>query len=85
MTRRTARTDSGLQTVLASCRRLQDLSAKLGITEQTLSQWKRVPPEHVLTIEHITGVSRHIQRPDIFGLCPSSLDKKRRSREREVA
>lgn len=42
-----------------------------GITSQAVSQWKRVPPEHVVGVERITGVSRHDLRPDIFGPAPS--------------
>lgn len=43
------------------------LASALGIGPNALSQWKDVPPEHVLTIERETGVSRHDLRPDVFG------------------
>ncbi len=42
------------------------------ITSQAVSQWKRVPAERVLSVETITGVSRHQLRPDIFGASPQA-------------
>lgn len=43
------------------------LAAALKITRQAVYQWDRVPPQHVLDVERITGVSRHELRPDLFG------------------
>lgn len=40
------------------------------ITPQAVSQWRRVPPNRVLDVERVTGVSRHELRPDIFGPAP---------------
>ena len=42
------------------------LSKKLGMSRGAVSQWKRVPAERVLSVEHITGVPRHEIRPDIY-------------------
>lgn len=42
----------------------------LGLSRGAVSQWDRVPPQHVLRIEQLTGVSRYTLRPDIFGLAP---------------
>lgn len=47
------------------------LAKALGITKGAVSQWERVPAEHVLSVEHLTGVSRHDLRPDVFGPAPS--------------
>jgi DNA-binding transcriptional regulator YdaS (Cro superfamily) len=41
----------------------------IGVTPQAVAQWKAIPPEHVLKLERAFGVSRHIQRPDVFGSC----------------
>ena len=38
-----------------------------GITSQAVTQWRRVPPERVLEVERMSGVSRHLLRPDVFG------------------
>lgn len=43
------------------------LGAALGLSRGAVSQWDKVPPEHVLAIEALTGVSRHVLRPDVFG------------------
>ena len=43
------------------------LARELGIKHNALYSWNRVPAERVLDIERITGISRHEQRPDIFG------------------
>jgi DNA-binding transcriptional regulator YdaS (Cro superfamily) len=64
---RQTRIDAGLVAVLKTVSRLSDLSEPLRLTVQTVSQWRRVPAERVLDVERITGVSRHVQRPDIYG------------------
>lgn len=50
------------------------LALALGITRQAVDQWKArvVPPEHVLAIEQITGVTRYELRPDIYGAPPTN-------------
>lgn len=53
---------------------VSELAAALGISDSAVSQWREVPAERVLEIESITGVSRHIQRPDVFGT--GDLEKK---------
>lgn len=42
------------------------LAQKLGIKHNAFYVWKRVPAERVLKIEHITGISRHDLRPDLY-------------------
>lgn len=42
------------------------LAAGLGITDQAVGQWKRVPPGRVLAVEKLSGVPRHELRPDIY-------------------
>lgn len=36
------------------------------ITPQAVSQWQRVPVKRVLDVERVTGIPRHILRPDIY-------------------
>lgn len=43
------------------------LAARLKITPSAITQWRAVPPEHVLDVEDMTGISRHLLRPDVFG------------------
>ena len=47
------------------------LSLKLGLCRATVSSWRRVPPQHVLRVEALTGFSKHALRPDIYGPGPS--------------
>jgi DNA-binding transcriptional regulator YdaS (Cro superfamily) len=37
------------------------------LSPQAVSLWTKVPPERVLEVERLTGVSRHELRPDVFG------------------
>lgn len=46
------------------------LSRALGLSRAAVGLWQRVPPEHVLDVERLTGVSRHELRPDVFGKEP---------------
>jgi DNA-binding transcriptional regulator YdaS (Cro superfamily) len=47
--------------------RQAELARELGITVQAVNKWKQAPAKRTLQIERITGISRHILRPDIFG------------------
>ena len=49
------------------------LARELGIQHTALYSWNRVPAERVLDIERITGISRHEQRPDVFGGQPEAV------------
>ena len=45
------------------------LAEKIGVTPQAVQQWKKnnkVPAERVISVERLTGVSRHDIRPDIY-------------------
>lgn len=42
------------------------IAEQLGITAGAVSQWDRVPVPRVLEIERITGIPRHVLRPDIY-------------------
>lgn len=35
-------------------------------SRQAVYQWSRVPAEHVLKVEKITGMPRHVLRPDLY-------------------
>jgi DNA-binding transcriptional regulator YdaS (Cro superfamily) len=47
------------------------IARALGITHGAVSQWTRVPAERVLDVERVTGISRHVLRPDLY---PASED-----------
>jgi DNA-binding transcriptional regulator YdaS (Cro superfamily) len=42
------------------------LARALKLTRQAIYQWKRVPSDHVLQVERITGVPRQRLRPDLY-------------------
>jgi DNA-binding transcriptional regulator YdaS (Cro superfamily) len=42
------------------------IARELGVTRSAVYQWTRVPVDRVLEVERITGVSRHVLRPDIY-------------------
>ena len=43
-----------------------EFARRIGITAQAVSQWDEVPPLRVLTVERVSGVSRHDLRPDLY-------------------
>lgn len=61
------RTDSGLAAAIVVAGGVRALAKKLKVTTGAVSQWPRVPVQHVLTIEKLTGVTRYKLRPDLYG------------------
>lgn len=49
---------------------LSALANGLGVTVQSISGWKDIPPERCLDVEKLTGISRYDLRPDIYGEPP---------------
>jgi DNA-binding transcriptional regulator YdaS (Cro superfamily) len=47
-------------------RTLTWLARELRVSKQAVSGWKRIPVQHVLMVERLTGWPRHQQRPDIY-------------------
>ena len=56
----------GVRLAIAAAGGKKILAAKLGIREQSLNNWKRVPRERIMQVEEITGVSRELLAPDLF-------------------
>lgn len=57
--------DPGLEKALAHAT-VTEIAELLGISQPAVSQWTRVPVEHVKIVEKLTGVPRHVLRPDIY-------------------
>lgn len=59
-----------LKAVRAKFRSDPDMAAAFNVSQPTVWRWinqiKRLPPQYVLTAEALTGVSRHLLRPDIY-------------------
>lgn len=52
--------------------RVVELAAACKITHGAVSQWDRVPSDHVLTVERLTGIPRDELRPDLYGELPET-------------
>jgi DNA-binding transcriptional regulator YdaS (Cro superfamily) len=55
-----------LQRAINSVGTARELARLLGITPQSVSQWKTVPVRRVLAVERITGVPRHHLCPELY-------------------
>ena len=53
------------------------LAQRLGIQAPSIYSWRRVPPNRVLAVERVTGISRHVLRPDLY---PPDVPKRRAKR-----
>ena len=42
------------------------IAEKLGITHQAVQKWKKVPPEHVMTLAPLLKMTPEQIRPDVF-------------------
>jgi DNA-binding transcriptional regulator YdaS (Cro superfamily) len=48
------------------------IARELGVNSGAVAQWDRIPAERVVDIERITGIPRHMLRPDLH-LDPDNL------------
>ncbi len=58
--------DAGLVTAIEAAGGVGCLARMLGLSQPTVSIWKRVPPHRVIEVERLTGLSRRVLRPDLF-------------------
>lgn len=63
--------DRGLEQAIAAAGGVSHLARALGVSQPTVSNWRRAPAERVLAIEIATGVSRSVLRPDLY---PEGVD-----------
>ena len=63
---RSSKRDAALIMALAHAGGVGALARLLGLSQPTVSCWKRVPPHRVIQIEASTGISRRILRPDLY-------------------
>jgi len=62
----TSSRDTGLVIAIARMGGISQLARALGLSQPTVSGWRRVPPHRVIAIEALTGISRRILRPDLY-------------------
>ncbi len=59
--------DPGLARAIQKAGSMRKLADKLGISQQAISRWRKVPAKRVIAIERTTGVPRERLRPDLHG------------------
>lgn len=51
---------------------LEDAAKSLGVNKTTLLRWEdgsvQIPAERVIEVERVTGISRHVLRPDLSSI-----------------
>jgi DNA-binding transcriptional regulator YdaS (Cro superfamily) len=45
---------------------LSPLARKLGMSQQALSEWRRIPADRILQVEAVTGIARERLRPELY-------------------
>jgi hypothetical protein len=64
------RTQQAQNPVLGRIRQERGLAVEIargcGITREAVWLWRRVPSERVLIVERVTGIPRHLIRPDLY-------------------
>lgn len=58
--------DSGLEQALRQAGGVAELARRLGISQPSVSAWRRIPAERVLAVADATGLSRTLLRPDLY-------------------
>ena len=66
--------DQGLQEAIRAAGGVTELARRIGVTQPSVSNWRRVPAERVLAVEEVTGVARDLLRPDLYADNNSSVD-----------
>jgi TorA maturation chaperone TorD len=66
--------DRGLQEAIRAAGGVTELARRIGVTQPSVSNWRRVPAERVLAVEEVTGVARDLLRPDLYADDNSSVD-----------
>jgi len=75
----------GLEQAIHAAGGVGALAKKIGISQPSVSNWARIPAERVFAVEAITGVSRTVLRPDLFGEEAGEIDEVDAARAREYA
>jgi DNA-binding transcriptional regulator YdaS (Cro superfamily) len=50
---------------------LSDVARGLGLTRAAVTRWAKVPAEHLIEIERISGIPREALRPDLYIRVPT--------------
>jgi len=58
--------EPGLSEAIRAAGGVGELARQIGISQPSVSNWTRVPPERVVAVEAATGVDRAVLRPDLY-------------------
>lgn len=56
----------GLENAITAAGGISALARGLGISQPSVSTWRHIPAERVLSVEVLTGISRTLLRPDLY-------------------
>ncbi len=65
--------EQGLEEAIKAVGGVGALARALGISQPSVSSWNRVPSERVLAVEKVSGVGRHVLRPDLYPEARSAI------------
>jgi DNA-binding transcriptional regulator YdaS (Cro superfamily) len=58
--------DPGLRLAIEAAGSVTALAKLIGMSQQALSEWRRVPAHRIRQIEAATGIAREQLRPDLY-------------------
>jgi TorA maturation chaperone TorD len=58
--------DRGLEEAIRAAGGVTELARRIGVSQPSVSNWRRVPAERVLAVEAVTGIGRTTLRPDLY-------------------
>ena len=58
--------DKGLKLAIEAAGSARRLAAKLGVSQQAVQQWQRIPAERVIEVERVTMVPREAHRLSVY-------------------
>lgn len=64
--------EQGLEEAIKAIGGVGALARALGISQPSVSNWNRIPAERVLEVEKVSGIGRHLLRPDLYPDTPSA-------------
>lgn len=64
--RRRAKADPGLEAAILSVGGVVIMSELIGTSHANISQWGRCPAERVPQVSKVSGIPRHVLRPDLY-------------------
>jgi DNA-binding transcriptional regulator YdaS (Cro superfamily) len=58
--------DPGLRRAIEAVGSISQLARLLGMSQQAVSEWRRVPAHRIRQVEAVTGIPREKLRPDLY-------------------